>query len=594
MPSTPPRKSRRSTWRNGRSPGERITDVELALRVYNAELQKTTGKGLEGLVLFRDAQSQDDKVKAILKSMVELDQVGQHLQSLELGEKFFGAAFVDRIRQGKTSADGILASMEELKKSQDGIFSDALVNRAKAVDDQLKLSQDRLSRSLKPTWDDLASTILTIKGYWADVVDLIAQAVEATNNLNTASLRSELVEVQAARKNGTGLFGLPRIPGADAARAALGQPSIDQDLQRREEDLQRKIAALEGRVEGPNRPPPPSRGTGGAPTLKPTGEGRDPFETAVDNAEKRIATLKAEAASIDDTTAARERAKTVAQLEEAAKRANSAAGKANTEVTDEQRKSIEKEADAIQVATQAFAKAQVDSQIKFGAGTAFLSQSDVAIAQQLKGLYPDVATALGSAEAQALRFNEASRQIADTISSNLTTGLADVIDGTKTAGQAFQNFSKVVIRAIEEAIIKLLIVGPLMRSLQSGLGGIFGVGSIAGAVGPTSLGGAPLIGAFADGTNSAPGGLARINEQGGEIVNLPNGAQVIPHDVSMALARRGGGGGAFAPVYNIDARGSTMTESQFRAILADNNRHVLRQANASVPGIVAQSQLRAG
>jgi hypothetical protein len=574
--------------------GERITDVELALRVYNAELQRSTGKGLEGLVLFRDAQSQDDKVKAILKSMVELDQVGQHLQSLELGEKFFGAAFVDRIRQGKTSADGILASMEELKKSQDGIFSDALVNRAKAVDDQLKLSQDRLSRSLKPTWDDLASTILTIKGYWADVVDLIAQAVEATNNLNTASLRSELVEVQAARKNGTGLFGLPRIPGADAARAALGQPSIDQDLQRREEDLQRKIAALEGRVEGPNRPPPPSRGTGGAPTLKPTGEGRDPFETAVDNAEKRIATLKAEAASIDDTTAARERAKTVAQLEEAAKRANSAAGKANTEVTDEQRKSIEKEADAIQVATQAFAKAQVDSQIKFGAGTAFLSQSDVAIAQQLKGLYPDVATALGSAEAQALRFNEASRQIADTISSNLTTGLADVIDGTKTAGQAFQNFSKVVIRAIEEAIIKLLIVGPLMRSLQSGLGGIFGVGSIAGAVGPTSLGGAPLIGAFADGTNSAPGGLARINEQGGEIVNLPNGAQVIPHDVSMALARRGGGGGAFAPVYNIDARGSTMTESQFRAILADNNRHVLRQANASVPGIVAQSQLRAG
>jgi phage-related protein len=219
----------------------------------------------------------------------------------------------------------------------------------------------------------------------------------------------------------------------------------------------------------------------------------------------------------------------------------------------------------------------------------------VAIAQQLRGLYgDDIPKALASTQASALRLNEATKEVANTISNNLTSSLADVIDGTKTAGQAFQDFSKIVVRAIEEAIIKLLIVGPLMRGLQGGLGGLFGVGSIAGAVGPTSLGGAPLIGAFADGTNSAPGGLARINEQGGEIVNLPNGAQVIPHDVSMALARRGGGGGAFAPVYNIDARGSTMTESQFRAILADNNRHVLRQANASVPGIVAQSQLRAG
>ena len=33
-----------------------------------------------------------------------------------------------------------------------------------------------------------------------------------------------------------------------------------------------------------------------------------------------------------------------------------------------------------------------------------------------------------------------------------------------------------------------------------------------------------------------PGGWTRINERGGEIVNLPGGTQIIPHDVSQRLA----------------------------------------------------------
>jgi len=48
----------------------------------------------------------------------------------------------------------------------------------------------------------------------------------------------------------------------------------------------------------------------------------------------------------------------------------------------------------------------------------------------------------------------------------------------------------------------------------------------------------PLIPSFANGTNNFSGGLARINEGGrGELVNLPNGSQVIPHDVSMKYAK---------------------------------------------------------
>ncbi|NOJ41375.1 hypothetical protein [Bradyrhizobium australiense] len=46
---------------------------------------------------------------------------------------------------------------------------------------------------------------------------------------------------------------------------------------------------------------------------------------------------------------------------------------------------------------------------------------------------------------------------------------------------------------------------------------------------------------FAGGTSYAPGGPAMINEGGrGEIVNLPSGAQVIPHDISMQMAAAAG------------------------------------------------------
>lgn len=48
---------------------------------------------------------------------------------------------------------------------------------------------------------------------------------------------------------------------------------------------------------------------------------------------------------------------------------------------------------------------------------------------------------------------------------------------------------------------------------------------------------------FADGTDFSPGGPARVNERGGEVINLPRGSQVIPaHKVDGYLAGGRGGG----------------------------------------------------
>lgn len=50
------------------------------------------------------------------------------------------------------------------------------------------------------------------------------------------------------------------------------------------------------------------------------------------------------------------------------------------------------------------------------------------------------------------------------------------------------------------------------------------------------LGAALGIPGFAEGTNSAPGGLALVGERGPELVNLPRGSQVIPNNQLMNMA----------------------------------------------------------
>lgn len=73
-----------------------------------------------------------------------------------------------------------------------------------------------------------------------------------------------------------------------------------------------------------------------------------------------------------------------------------------------------------------------------------------------------------------------------------------------------------------------------LNSFQAVLNGITGFTSSILANATAQI----RIGHNASGTNSWRGGLTWINEQGGELVNLPNGTQIIPHDISMRYADR--------------------------------------------------------
>lgn len=411
--------------------GETITEVEKALRVYQA-----TGTKLEGLVLFRDAQNQEQKVMAVLKAMVELEAAGRRLESLQLGELMFGQKFVDNFRTGKTSAEQMLRTMELTGAAAAGIFSDAIIQRAKEIDDKLQIAQNTLSREMRPTLETIGKQLLDIKSYWADIVDLIGRAFRAINQFELAIKKDELARVNRVIETGQSM-----IPGVPSFTPRA-------ELEARRDQLQSEIEALEGRLR-PKVVVTSSRGSGAAPTKRDTGSATtDSFDNAIALIEKRIAATEAETAAIDLGTAARERAKLVAQLEAEAKKANTAAGLENTDVTEEQAAKINAVADA-------WANAAAKSEQARGPLQSYLRDAR------------DLNKALEGVAVDGLR--------------GLEDGLINVAKGTETASEAFKRMTASILEDIGRILIRTAIANAATSALGVGGGGGGGIlGSVFG------------------------------------------------------------------------------------------------------------------
>lgn len=99
----------------------------------------------------------------------------------------------------------------------------------------------------------------------------------------------------------------------------------------------------------------------------------------------------------------------------------------------------------------------------------------------------------------------------------------------------------------------------IVQHVIDGISGLIGkLGSAAGRIGDTikgavnnipGIGGIANWAGFAEGTDSAPGGLAMVGERGPELVYLPRGAQVTPNNrlnslVSQGSPSSGGNGGS--------------------------------------------------
>lgn len=221
-------------------------------------------------------------------------------------------------------------------------------------------------------------------------------------------------------------------------------------------------------------------------------------------------------------------------------RLTEAAQQAFGKVTDETKAKINAQAEAAGLAADALAKARIAASTDFNIKTAFLNQEDLQIAQQLAGIYGNnIPAALGSAEAAGIRAANALRTISTTLQ-DVNRGIAtDFVQQIRNGASAMDALKTAGSNALGKIADKLaqMAADNLWASAfggSSGLGGFFG-NLFGGSAAPTMSSG---LGAgtgglsfpmFANGTKSAPGGLALVGERGPEIVNLPRGSEVIPN-----------------------------------------------------------------
>lgn len=525
-----------------------------------AELKEAGNfKGNSGLDQLAGAGDTEAKLRATVALIREAFEQGQRLAGLDIANKAFGPDITDRLRQDASFLDQMLATAKQLSANK--IISDDQVGQAIQLKTRLEEAEKVLAEKFKPIQDDLAKLGVQYHQSWIDVVETMAGAVgKATQlyeglkgipgvlaDLGNASFWTKLTDATEklglnSRPEGLirrGEEGFERPAGNAALSAGLSNPNAVRRAMQETIDAQSRV-----------------RGDTSRAPAKVQAEINDQFDRAIETLQKHTARVQADSQAVGLGAGALEEFRARAAL-------LTAAQQAGIPVQGETAQKIDAIARAAGEAGEALAKARVASEIKFGAGTMFLSQEDVAIAQQLRAIYGnDVPAALASSQAAALRLVDANREIAQTISSGLTQGLADALDGTKTAGQAFGDFAKVATRAIQEVIIKLLIVGPLMRSLQGGLGGLFGGGGA--SVATDGIGGfGPTIPAFASGTNYAPGGWSIVGENGPELRKLNRGDQIIPNDIARSM-----GGGSGEVTVNLIEDSSRAGQTQKR----DNSR----------------------
>lgn len=155
-------------------------------------------------------------------------------------------------------------------------------------------------------------------------------------------------------------------------------------------------------------------------------------------------------------------------------------------------------------------------------------------------------------------------------------GVADAINGDGLTGGMYK-FRDAARGVFQQVAFEGKSLGDTLKSmasswLSSTAGNLFN----AGFNGLWSGLGLPT---FANGTNDFAGGLARVNERGGEIMNLPSGTQIIPHDISKRMADDAAG-----------SRSITVTAYTDESVILDiAGAAAVQQIRRAAPQIVQQS-----
>lgn len=240
------------------------------------------------------------------------------------------------------------------------------------------------------------------------------------------------------------------------------------------------------------------------------------FQNQINSQSKQNARTLGAAAGFDAGIGELTRLETQYKLTEAAQQAFK-------RVTPEVAAEIDKVATAAGNAAAELAKARVVANTDFAVKTAFLTPEDLAIAQQLRGIYGnDVPAALASTEAAGLRAAYALQQISQVGQDITRSVLADFTQQIRNGASAMDALKTAGLNALSKLSDKLaqMAADNLWNAAFGGSGGGFNLASLFGgggsaSAGPITLGGpSGPVPFFASGTNYAPGGMAVVGRRG--------------------------------------------------------------------------------
>lgn len=481
-----------------------------------------------GLGDYLGADTNEQKINAVLTAMRELLARGREVEALHLAQMLTGAPelaekLTEAVKAGKMNMTELVG------EAQRGgtVFDEDMVKRADELDDRLRKAKATMAEGLMPVLKDLAGLGLDIKDGWVGVEEVLARVVVLAGKLYSAikSLgdlvpdvgkglekfgdwitpkleRLGVVEDRATRERNIARVGLehPGVWGGgltdEQTRAALGL--VDPRRSSIGVDLTPTAGALDAARNAPLPPVRPSLSalestpsTASSRAARAPAATADQVETYLAQLRKSVDVLQAEADAQGKSNVEKEKAVDLA-------RAEAAARERGTPLTEAEIAQVERLAE-----THARLRQRID----------------------------DTAKAEAAAREQAQFFGNTA---------------FDAIDKLLEPGAKFHDVLKSIVKTLEQAALKaaLLGEGPLAslfgtQGQNSNMGGLFGsvgglfsggvnsnfIGQPAGAVGPFPQSGggdffsslfSGFSGLFADGGTIPAGGWGVVGENGPE------------------------------------------------------------------------------
>lgn len=315
--------------------------------------------------LFDQARNAEERIKAVLVGLRDMEAAGQRLAAIDMAEKLGMRNLAQQVDLGRTSFAGFLVEVDRLQRtgiSDGSIISPELVRMGEQLRNRFSAVGTDLSQNIRPLLDECARLAWALGNgaAWAteqfsSLIGVIGRVVAALRNATVEATALQGAAARAARiQVTTAPAADDAVAQAQAAREAAGRRfqrgttgQADRLQQERDDEFGREarrgrgLGGLERRIAGADfsapvpspRPavaPGPSTPSAGA---KSTDDWAEAYKRLIENMEKANGVARAELATIGLSTAERERATAIAKAEAEAR-------KSGKTLTDEQRSAV--------------------------------------------------------------------------------------------------------------------------------------------------------------------------------------------------------------------------------------------------------------